>query len=185
MRPYVLLAFVSLIAPVARANSITIGQFQFLGTNPQGTSAFKVTIDTTGVTAFPLILQNLMLIVNSHAQNTGSITSPVTILFLGGSGFPLPACPCKSLQVDLFLPTDDNVFTLQLANGGAFTTSSRPKFLLRPLAGQKFLSPGQSASIVLTSVPEPGTLALFSGLGMVFYGRRWKSGRQNGGQFGI
>ena len=186
MRAYVLLAFLGLIAPVARANSITIGQFQFLGTNPQGISAFKVTLDTTGITAFPLILQNLMLIENSRAQSTGNITSPVTILFLGGSDFPMPACPCKSLQVDLFTPTDDKVFTLQLASGGVFMTSSRPRFLLRPLAGQKFLSAGQSASIVLTSVPEPGTLALFSGgLGLVFYWHRWKSGRQIGGQFGI
>jgi len=174
MRAYVLLSFLGLIAPVARANSITIGQFQFLGTNPQAISAFKVTLDTTGITAFPLILQNLMLIENSRAQSTGNIASPVTILFLGGSNFPMPACPCKSLQVDLFTPTDDNVFTLQLTSGGVFMTSSRPKFLLRPLPGQKFLSAGQSASMVLTSVPEPGTLTLFSGgLAVVFYRRRW------------
>ena len=174
MRAYVLLAFFGLIAPVARANNITIGQFQFLGTNPQGISAFEVALDTTGITALPLTLQNLTLIENNSAQSTGSITSPVTILFLGGSVFPLSACPCKLLQVDLFFPTYDKVFTLQLAGGGVFTTSSRPKFFLRPLPGQRYLSAGQSASIVLTSVPEPGTLALFSGgLAAVFYGRRW------------
>lgn len=145
-----------------------------------------MTLNMTGITAFPLILQNLMLIENSCAQSTGNITSPVTILFLGGSGFPMPACPCKSLQVDLFLHTDDQVFTLQLASGGVFTTSSRPKFLLRPLAGQKFLSAGQSAfhsPYFRARAEHPCAIQWRLGCGVP-----WASleiGRQNGGQFGI
>jgi hypothetical protein len=149
----------------ARANSISIGQIQFLGTNSQGVSAFKVTLDTDGITAFPLVFQDLRLIENGGAQNTGAITSPVAILFLGGPGFRLPACPCKSLQTDLFFPTPNKEFSFELAGGTLFTTNSRPKFFLLPLPGQKFLSAGESVPIVLTSVPEPATFSLL-GLGL-------------------
>jgi hypothetical protein len=49
-----------LLTGLARADSITIGQIQFLGTE-QGVSAFKVTLDTTGVTAGPLTFTDLFL----------------------------------------------------------------------------------------------------------------------------
>jgi PEP-CTERM motif-containing protein len=186
MRASLLVVFLAMAASTAAlANSITIGQLQFLGTNPQGVSAFKVILDTSGVTASPLTLQNLTLIENRSAQDTGTITSPITILFLGGPGFRLPACPCESLQIDLFFPTADKVITFQLAGGGLFTTNSRPKFFLRPLPGQKFLSAGESASIVLTSVPEPGTLALFAGgLAVMFSLRRRNRCQEDRRQFG-
>jgi len=174
MRAYLLLVgFLAAAATLAEANSITIGQLEFLGTNPQGTSAFKVTLDSNGITASPLMLKNLVLSESGRAQSSGSITFPAAILFVAGPGFVLPACPCKYVQIDLFLPTQGRVFTLQLANGALFTTSSTPKFFLRPLPGQKFLSAGESAPIVLTSVPEPGAMALISGgLAVLCYRRR-------------
>ena len=185
MRAWITGIFLAVFASAgAQANSITIGQFQYLGTNPQGVSGFKVILNTTGVTAFALMLKDLRLTENGTAENAGAITTPTAILFLGGPGFRLPACPCESLQIQLFFPTTEKVFTLQLAGGGFFTTRSTPRFFLRPLPGQRFLLPGQSASVVLTSVPEPGTLALFSGglAAVVFYRRRWNLRRVDRGQ---
>jgi len=173
MRTFFLFAFLTAAVTGAEANSITIGQIQFLGTNSQGVSAFKVILNTTGVTASSVTLRNLTLIEKGTAESTGTITLPATILFLGGAGFKLPACPCKSAQIKLFFDTQQKTITLQLADGELFVTNSKPVFFLLPLPKQRFLTAGQSEPIVLTSVPEPAAVTLFSGgLALLLYLQR-------------
>lgn len=162
MRGFVAILFVALLAPVAaRANSITIGQLQYLGTNSQGMSAFKVTLNTTGVTAAPLVLSNVFLTEKGVTQQTGSLTTPVAILFAGGPGLGLPGCPCPSINLQLQLSPNGNFVTFQLANGELFTTRSNANFVLLPLAGHKHLEPGQSVPLVLVAVPEVQSSILF------------------------
>jgi hypothetical protein len=163
MRIVILLTFLAAAFTHAAANSITIGQVQFLGTNSQGVSAFKITVNDAGITASALTLANLMLMENGTAENAGVVTSPASILFLAGPGLRLAACPCKSAEIRLSFPTKQATFTLQLANGDLFVTSASPIFFLRPLAGNSFLTAGQSEALVLKSVPEPSPFSLFSG----------------------
>jgi hypothetical protein len=82
------------------ANSISIGQLQYLGTE-QGVSAFKVSLDTTGITASPLNLRDLILSEQGKAEDTGAVMTPITLLFSGGPGLGLPACPCRSVGLEL------------------------------------------------------------------------------------
>jgi hypothetical protein len=168
-----LLLMVGGATTVASANSITIGQLQYLGTNAQAASAFKVILDPTGVIGMQLNLLNLTLSVNGSSQGTGPITTPTTLLFVGGTDHVLPACPCAMVGLQLFLSADNKPVSFRLANGELFTTAGSASFLLVPPIGQRFLEPGNSLPITLTAVPEPCTLALVgTGLSVMFY--RWQ-----------
>jgi hypothetical protein len=158
-----------LLAGFARADSITIGQIQFLGTFENGVSVFKVTLDTTGITAGPLAITDLFLSVQGiSSEGTGAITTPAAFLFLGGSGFGLPACPCDSATVTLIFSSSNQAITL--ANGTLFTAKGTSISILSAGAGGQ-LQPGDSAPIVLTPVPEPATL-LFVATGVPLMTRR-------------
>jgi hypothetical protein len=85
----VLVLMVGGATSAASANSITIGQLEYLGTNARAVSAFKVILDATGVTSTQLNLLNLTLSLNGVSQSTGPITTPSTQLFVGGPGSPL------------------------------------------------------------------------------------------------
>lgn len=175
-----LLLMVAGTTGTAWANSITIGQLQYLGTNLQGVSAFKVILDPTGMTSMQLGLSNLTLSVNEASQSAGALTTPTTLLFVGGPDRALPSCPCAMVGLQLFLSAGSNPITLQLANGELFTTPASTTLQLIPSTGRRFLEPGDSVPIKLTSVPEPGTLALLGiGLGIVAY-RRKRVGLRDG-----
>jgi hypothetical protein len=155
-----------LLAGFARADSITIGEIQFLGTE-NGVSAFKVSLDTTGITAGPLTISDLFLSVQGSSEDTGSIMTPVTFLFLGGAGFGLPACPCDSVLLKLVLSSSNQPITFTLADGTLFTAKAINISVLNPGVGGQ-LQPGDRANIVLTSIPEPATLVLLAtGLSLV------------------
>jgi hypothetical protein len=159
-----------LLAGFARADSITIGQIQFLGTFENDVSVFKVTLDTTGITAGPLAITDLFLSVQGSSEHTGAITTPAAFLFLGGSGFGLPACPCDSATVTLIFSSSNQAITFTLANGTLFTAKGASISILSAGAGGQ-LQPGDSAPIVLTPVPEPATL-LFVATGVPLMTRR-------------
>jgi hypothetical protein len=174
-----LLLIVGGASSVASANSITIGQLQYLGTNAQAVSAFKVILDPTGVTSMQLNLLNLTLSVNGASQSTGPITTPTTLLFVGATDHVLPACPCAMVGLQLFLSADKKPVSFRLANGELFNTASSASFLLVPPSGQRVLEPGNSVPITLTAVPEPCTLALVgTGLSVLFYRRQRASTRR-------
>lgn len=178
-----LLLMVGGATTVASANSITIGQLQYLGTNAQAVSAFKVILDPTGVASMPLNLLNLTLSVNGGSQSTGPITTPTTLLFVGATDHALPACPCAMVGLQLFLSADNKPVSFRLANGELFTTAGSASFHLVPPIGQRVLEPGNSLPITLitlTAVPEPGTLALVgTGLSVMFYRRQRASARRS------
>jgi hypothetical protein len=168
-----------LVSGFARADSITIGQIQFLG-NENGFSAFKVSLDTTGITAGPLIFADLILSVQGTSQSTGSITTPVSFLFVGGPGHELPACPCDSVTVKLVLSSSNQPITLILADGRLFTAKAiNISILGTGVRGQ--LQPGDRAAIVLTSIPESGTLALLAA-GLPLIAKRVLSARKRTSQ---
>jgi hypothetical protein len=153
----------------AWANSITIGQLEYLGTNAQEVSAFKVIVDPTGVTGTQLNLTNLTLSVKGISQSTGAITTPTTLLFVGGPGQVLPSCPCQMATLNIFLSNNNQPVTLRLANGELFTVPALTSVILKSFNGRA-LEPGASVAISLTAVPEPGTLALVgSGLSLAFF----------------
>ena len=175
-----LLSLLLLTGP-AWATSISIGELQFLSTNSQGVSTYKVSFTTAGVTAQPLTFANATLFVGERHESTGPISTvtngiPTAILFGGGPGLRLPACPCTSLRLQLLFP-GSGPFTFMLASGQQFTTSHMNVTLLLPTSG-KFLIPGANAPIVLTAVPEPETWALVTtglvAIGPYFRGRTRK-----------
>ena len=170
-----LLGLLMLLAGFARADSITIGQIQFLGTE-NGVSAFKVSLDSTGVTAGPLTFADLFLSVQGSSEDTGSITTPITFLFLGGSGFGLPACPCDSITLKLVLSSANQPISFTLADGSLFTAKAINISTLSSAFGGQ-LQPGDSAAIVLTSIPEPATVTLLAA-GMPLVVKRVLSARR-------
>jgi hypothetical protein len=155
-----LLLSLLLLTASAWANSITIGELEYLSTS-HGVSGYKLILDTTGITALPLTFVNAILSVGGGQESTGPITSAtLPILFLGGHGLKLPSCPCSSLRLQLVLP-GNMPFTITLANGQLFTTNHVDVTLLLPLSGAH-LRPGASVPITLTAVPEPETWALMT-----------------------
>jgi hypothetical protein len=154
------LLFFLLLTGSAWATSVTIGQLEYLSTS-QGISGYKVIFNTSGITAQPLTFANAMLSVGGRHESTGPIsTSTLPILFEGGPGLGLPACPCTSLNLKLVFPGGTPI-TFTLAGGQQFTTSGVQVTLLLPGSGM-FLMPGATAPIILTPVPEPETWALMS-----------------------
>jgi hypothetical protein len=150
-----------LLTGSAWATSITIGELEYLSTTQQGVSGYKVIFNATGITAQPLTFANATLSVGGRHESTGPIsTATLPILFEGGSGLGLPACPCTSLRLRLLFPGNGPA-TFMLANGQLFTTSRINVTLLLPTSGM-FLMPGATTPIVLTPVPEPETWALMS-----------------------
>lgn len=149
----------------AWADSITIGSIQYLGTTSQGASAFKVTLDSSGVSATPLAVSNALLSFGGVTQSTGTLTTPSTLLFLipsKGSG----TTSTDAVLFELSFNNGKGSFTFTLSDGKEFKVSAVDWTKMFPLAGQNCLHPGQSVPITLTAVPEPGTLGLL-GTGLV------------------
>ena len=116
-------------------------------------SGARVTITTTGVTLQPLAFESAALSVKSGFQSAGPITSPSVILFTGGVGRPLPACPCSSVILQLSFLSPNQQITFVLADGTTFTTRSTLQFNLHATSGR--LNAGDVIAIRLTAVPEP------------------------------
>lgn len=172
-----LLVLLCAATSAAWANSVTIGQLQYLGTNAQSISAFKVILDPTGVTSAQLNLTNLTLAVKGSLQSAGPIMTPTTLLFLGGPGLALPSCPCQLVTLNIFLSNNNKPVRLSLANGQFLTVPGLTTIVLKSPGGRN-LEPGATVPVTLTAVPEPGTIALMStGLGMLGYSLR-RGGRQ-------
>lgn len=166
-----LVSVLALLPDSASANSITIGQLQYLG--PDTIPEFEVTLDVAGITATPFGLTNLILTEHSKQESTGPISIPTTtrpfaVLFVGGPPpFRLPACPCSSVSIQLVFTNGSAPVVITLANDQPFTVSPAETFVLRAAQGRN-LQPGDSIPIVLTSVPEPSALILLSsGLGIL------------------
>jgi hypothetical protein len=140
-------------AGAAKTNRLTIGTLTYLGTDQFG-SAFLVRLDPSLVTSQSLSFANVTVFVDGTSQSSGPITTPVTLLFIGGSvngvTNPLASCAsgCVSIAVQLFSATGEP-FTLNMLDGEQFTTFDVIATALRPRPGQKFIQVQQSVPIVL------------------------------------
>ena len=169
LRWFPLFGLLLLLAVTARADSINIGQLQYLGTE-NGVSAFKVVINTSGFTLQSLPIASLSLSVNAATQRVGKLTAPLTALFTGGPGRSLPNCPCSTVVLTLTFLSAQPSLTVTLADGRTFTTQSMQMFNLHAAPGQD-LKPGDEIPLTLVSVPEPAALFLM-GTGILFISRK-------------
>ena len=60
-RSLFLLLTLIVISSVAWCKNIVVGSIQYLGTNAQGVSAFKVVLNTTRITESPITFDNMTL----------------------------------------------------------------------------------------------------------------------------
>jgi hypothetical protein len=146
-----LLLLVSIAA--AKTNRVTIGKLTYLGTDQFG-SAFLVSLDPSLVTSQSLSFADVTLFVDGTSQGSGPVTTPVTILFVGGTVdgvvHPLASCAsgCVSIAVQLLSATGEP-FSFKLLNGQDFTTFNVTTVALTPLPGEKFIQAQQSVPIVV------------------------------------
>ena len=149
-----------LLASVAAAKTdhITIGTLTYLGTDQFG-SAFVVTLDPSLVTTQSLSFATVTMFVDGTSQSSGPVTTPVTILFIGGTVdgvvHPLASCAsgCVSIAVQLASATGE-AFSFSLLDGQEFTTFAVTKAAIKPLPGQKFIQAQQSVPIVFKRNPS-------------------------------
>ena len=149
------LVTVLLLASVAAAktNRVTVGTLTYLGSDQFG-SAFLVTLDPSLVTSQSLSFANVTLFVDGTSQSSGPVTTPVSLLFIGGTVdgvvHALASCAngCVSMAVQL-ASASGKAFGLRLLDGQDFTTFSVTTAAIKPLPGQKFIQDQQSVPIVL------------------------------------
>ena len=146
----ILLLLLLLISPaIAKTNFVTIGTLTYLGTNQSG-SAFRVTLDPRAITLQPLSFSNVTMLVEDTSQDSGAITTPVTLLYIGGIGNGLASCAngCSSIAVRL-VSANAKPFTFTILNGEEFVTFAVTTTLMRKPPGHRFIQPQQSVPIVL------------------------------------
>lgn len=175
-KAFLALAFSFLVTCVASADSITIGSIQYLGTTSQGAGAFKVTLNTSGISV-PLTINNAVLSYGGASQSTGILTTPTTLLFIIDPKSGSLGTSLNSATFQLSFGTGNGPVTVTLANGQQFTVKPIDWTKMFPLSGQNALLAGQSVPITLTSVPEPGTLSLF-GAGLLSLGALYRRGKK-------
>jgi hypothetical protein len=71
-------------AAAGRTNSVMIGTVTYVVTNEFG-SAFRVTLDPSLVTAQLLSFASVTVFVDSTSRASGALTTPVTLLYIGGT----------------------------------------------------------------------------------------------------
>jgi hypothetical protein len=140
-------------AALGKTNRVTIGTLTYLGTDQFG-SAFVVRLDPSLLTSQSLSFSNVTLFVDGTSQSSGPVTTPVSLLFVGGTvnGVvnPLASCAsgCVSIAVQLVSATGEP-FTVSLLDQEEFTTFAVTTTALRPPRGQKFIQAQQSVPIVI------------------------------------
>jgi hypothetical protein len=177
---------------VAQTKSITIGKLTYFGTGESGgivQSDYQVYLNTTGITVNPITFSNVILFVGGGVLGTQQsgfpvittgpgcgqpgISTPCDLLFLGGTGFLLPACAtynqstqlftqtCISIALQLVSETGKN-FNVALPDGEQFCAYGINNIFLLPKIGQAALDPqcgsdgfckGRSVEIILHRAP--------------------------------
>jgi hypothetical protein len=171
----ILLALLSFTS-VANADSIAIGQLSYLGVTPNGSSIFKVSLTPPAGTSLMSLGAAIFI---GDDKLVFSLPSGNEFLFITGPGTAFSNCPCVEVHFDFIA----NHETTVMFQGQTLTLKQRSHSFLRPLDGAKFLIPGQSSTIFLSTipgkdkkaaaqniaaVPEPSTWVLIaSGVGMI------------------
>ena len=149
----VVILLFAVTAAEAKTNRVIIGSLTYLGTNEAG-SAFRVTLDPSAITSQPLAFSNVTVFVDGTSQSAGAITTPTTLLFIGGTVggtvYPLASCAsgCIAISVQL-VSADGKPLTITLSDGEEFGTFAITTAALQPPPGQKFIQAQQSVPIVL------------------------------------
>jgi hypothetical protein len=137
------------------SGTITIGTFRYLGTSPQGTSQYEAFFDTTGVTAKPLTIYWMNMIVGPSAMQFEQFTTPKLFEEYGSDSYETLLWPCGTCAVialQLQLSENGHSTTLTLANGDTFRTAGFITVVLQALPGKFWLMKYQSVPIVLTQI---------------------------------
>jgi hypothetical protein len=98
--------------------------------------------------------RDVIVFVDGTNQGSGPVTTPVTLLFIGGTVdgvvHPLASCAsgCVSIAVQLASATG-GPFHFTLLDGQEFTTPAITTAALEPLPGKKFIQAQQSVPIVV------------------------------------
>jgi len=106
------------------------------------------------VTSQPLSFSNVTVFVDGTSQSAAAITTPTTLLFIGGTVggtvYSLASCVkgCIAISVQL-VSADGGPLTFILSDGEEFGTFAIATVALQPRPGQKFIQPQQSIPIVL------------------------------------
>ena len=151
--PFLLASFAA-----GKSNRVTVGTLTYLGSDQFG-SAFRVTLDPSLVTTQSLSLANVTLFVDGTSQSFGPVTTPVTILFVGGTvnGVPHPLASCANGCISVALQvasTTGEPFAFSLLDGQEFTTFAVATAAIKPAPGEKFIQAQQSVPIVLKRDPS-------------------------------
>src|SRR5512132_3753847 len=95
----VLLVSLISLTELAKADSIPIGQFSYLGTTLDGASVFKVTLTPpTGISLAGLVPSILI----GNDKLTFALPTSSEFLFITGPGTPFANCPCADAHLDFF-----------------------------------------------------------------------------------
>jgi len=154
----VVILLLAVTAAAAKTNRVVIGSLTYLGTNESG-SAFRVALDPSMVALQPLSFSNVTVFVDGTSQSAGAITTPTTLLFIGGTVggtvYPLASCAkgCIAISVQL-VSADGRPFTFTLSDGEEFGTFAINTTALQPPPGRKFIQAQQSVPIVLKRNPS-------------------------------
>jgi hypothetical protein len=145
MRPLIL-AVVLLFSSLASANSVQVASMTFLGNG-------QFRVDFTQA----LLVMNYTGLITIGANGGGATTHavfPVSQTFQAGVlGFP--HCPCTFASFDLVTPTGHNsLLTIPGFPVSQMVLGTSHNTMLGPF------KPGDTRSINITTVPEPGTLGL-------------------------
>jgi hypothetical protein len=93
------------LAGLATADSIPIGQLSYLGTSPDGTSIFKVSLNPPAGISLTSLVPSIYI---GNDKLTFALPTSGVFLFLTGPGTPFANCPCIDAHFDfLASPGDD------------------------------------------------------------------------------
>jgi len=139
MRPLILAVVLAFSSSLATANSVQVG-----------------TLTYTGHGTFQVNLTQALLVFNFQGLDmiNGGYSSALPSSHTFQAGVGQQFCPCFSAGFDLVTPTGHNYLLTLSGLGNRWILGTSHNTMLGPF------EPGDSRSINITTVPEPGTLGL-------------------------
>ena len=116
------------LAGLANADSIPIGQLSYLGTTPDGSSIFKVSLNPPAGISLTNLVPSIYI---GDDKFTFALPTSGDFLFLSRPGTPFANCPCTDAHID-FLASAGTTVTFE---GQTFTTLRMEILIITASAG--------------------------------------------------